>query len=313
MKIIKYLCAFALLLSSVFTAYAEENKVVAKVNDYEITQYQVNALVTSRLQKTFFHQKLSGEKQKELNKEALDELINRELLYLYAKKININIDQKIIQDEKEKIKKRFKSDQDFQAVLKKNNLTEKNLERDIDAEETMKVLYKDKIETVLSDEDLKEYYEENKYKFKKPESKSYQILLINIDPTKKEGRDEAKEHIESLYKKLQEGEDFAEIAQKYSHDMSRINGGNVGFIHKGRFKYLKEEDLEVKKGELSPIISTDIGFYVIKLLDVKPEEQLSFEQVEKNLKKELRTSKEREKLNNILDTQKKSVKIVYFN
>lgn len=315
MKIItKFKITVGLFLATAMSLFANEatNKVMAKVNDYAITQYQVNALVTARLQKTFFHQKLSEEKTKELNKEALDELINRELLYLYAKSKKILIDKKVIQSEKEKIIKRFPSNVKFQETLKKNNLTIQDLERDIDAEETMKVLYKNEIETKLTKENLQAYYKENQYKFVKPASNNYQILRINIDPTKKDAKKVAKEQIEELYARIQKGEDFGEIAQKHSHDLSRINGGNVGFVHQGRFKYLKEEDLKLKKGEISPILETDIGFYVVKLLDVKPQEQLSFDKVEKKLETELRTSKEKEKLNTILDLQKKNVNIIYF-
>lgn len=294
------------------TLFANENKTLAKVDDYEITEYQVKALVTAKLQKTFFHQSLPEDKKKELNEKALNELIERELLYRYAKEKKILVDKNIIQDQKEIIINKFPSKAKFEEILTKNKLTIEILERDIDAEETMKLLYQKEIKSISTQDDLKAYYEKNKYKFTKPESKSFQIVLINIDPIEKEGVSQAKEIITKLRARITKGEDFGKIARENSQDMSRINDGNVGFVHKGTFKYLKEKDLNLKTNEVSPVIQTDIGFYIVKLLEIKEEETLTFEAVEKNLKKDLRTSLEKQKLNKILEKQKEKLIIKLF-
>ncbi len=310
MKIIIKIFLTLLLVSSFLNG--KENKVLAQVEDYSITDYQVNALVTSKLQKTFFHQNLSDETKKKLNKDALEELIERELLYRYAKEKKIIVDDNVIDEIKETIIKRFPSKEVFEETLKKNNLTIDILKRDIDAEETMKLLYKKEIESDLSQDELKAYYQENKHKFVKPESKSIQILLIHIDPSKKDSIKEAKEKISKLREEILAGGDFDKIAREHSNDMSRINGGKVGFIHKGRFKYLDDKDLDLKVNEVSEVIQTDIGFYVVKVLEFKDKEQLSFEAVEKNLKKELKETEEKRKLNRILEKQRGKLKIKYF-
>lgn len=310
MKIIIKIFLTLLLVSSFLNG--KENKILAEVEDYSITDYQVNALVTSKLQKTFFHQNLSDETKKKLNKDALEELIERELLYRYAKEKKIIVDDNVIDEIKETIIKRFLSKEVFEETLKKNNLTIDILKRDIDAEETMKLLYKKEIESDLSQDELKAYYQENKHKFVKPESKSIQILLIHIDPSKKDSIKEAKEKISKLREEILAGGDFDKIAREHSNDMSRINGGKVGFIHKGRFKYLDDKDLDLKVNEVSEVIQTDIGFYVVKVLEFKDKEQLSFEAVEKNLKKELKETEEKRKLNAILEKQRGKLKIKYF-
>ncbi len=303
--------ALSLLLLNTIV-YAEENKVLAQVEDYSITKYQVDALVTSKLQKTFFHQNLSDDKKEKLDKEALEELIERELLYRYAKEKKILVEESVINETKDKIIERFPSKEEFRKILEKNNLTIEILKRDIDAEETMKLLYEKEIKSESNHENLKAYYEKNKHKFIKPESKSIQILLINIDPTKKDSVNEAKDKITKLREEILTGGDFDKIARENSNDMSRINGGKVGFIHKGRFKYLDDKDLDLEVGKVSELIKTDIGFYVVKVLEVKPEEQLSFSAVEKNLKKDLRTAQEKRKINAILDKQRGKLEIKYF-
>jgi peptidyl-prolyl cis-trans isomerase C len=301
------------LVTIFFTCLSgKENAVVARVNDYKITQYHINAWVTAKLQKTFFHQNLSEEKKQKLDKEALQELVERELLYQYAKEKNIQIDVQRIDEMQEKIIARFPSKAQFDEVLKTNDLSMELLRRDIAAEESMKLLYEKEIKSVVTQQALKEYYYKNKHKFVKPESKSLQILLINIDPGKKQGIEEAKKTINTLRERLVKGEDFAKIAQEYSHDMSRINGGKVGFIHKGRFKYLKDKDINLKVNELSKPIQTDIGFYVIKVLDIKEREQLSFSMVQKSLKQDLRRSLEKKKIHSILEKQRKKLTVQYF-
>jgi len=308
------LTLISLLFSNAIITKEEKktNKVIATVNGVKITQFHIDAFVNSKLQKTFFHKRLSNEKREELNKEALEEIIRKELLYNFAKKEKITVDKEILLARKNKILNRYKTLEEFEVILEKNNLTMSDLERDIEAEELMKVLYQDYVKTEFTDDDLLKYYEANKYKFVMPESKNVQIILVNIDPAEKDGINVAKKKAQEALDKIKKGEDFGEIAKTYSNDLSRINGGNLGFIHEGTLVYLDKNATNLKMNEVSEIIETDVGFYIIKLLDKKGKTQLAFEKIKAKLKKDLKVSREKEKLNAILKQEKDLSKIVKF-
>ena len=82
----------------------------------------------------------------------------------------------------------------------------------------------------------------------------------------------AKDRIDSIYFALQQGSDFAELAQKHSEDrQTAIRSGIIGWI--GPHQLLKElEDAAYasEKGEVSkPFLST-VGWHIMKLMDKKP-------------------------------------------
>lgn len=71
-------------------------------------------------------------------------------------------------------------------------------------------------------------------------------------------------------KKLQHGADFPELAKAYSTDIvSAKNGGDIGWISEvDTLDELKLANLH-KKGELSDVIKSSVGFLIIRLDDIK--------------------------------------------
>lgn len=287
-------------------------KIVAKVDDVIIRQHQVNAQVAAKLQQTFFHKNMSNEKREEYNKTALEELITNELFYAYAKRNKVLPDVEKLDEIKEGLIAKFKTKEEFNQALKSKYLTLPELERTLDLNERLKLIYVNEIKANLTDDDLEAYYEKNKFKFLRPESKKIQLITVKIDPSKKDSLVNAKKKINEAYDKIEKGESFDATANKYSEDMYRVMGGNLGFVHKGTDRDVDEISEKLKKGELSKVIETDIKLYIVKVLDVKPEEQISFNKVKGKLKKDLTKKIEKENIKRILDSQKKFTKVEKF-
>ncbi len=82
----------------------------------------------------------------------------------------------------------------------------------------------------------------------------------------------AKVKIDSMKMMLNNGEDFAELAKKYSEDPGTAkNGGDLGFF--SRRQMVPEFDqvaFNLNVGEISDIIKTQFGYHIIKLTDKQP-------------------------------------------
>lgn len=288
------------------------NSIVATVNGYKITKAELDRQVGILMPRSFFHSTVTPKKLKEVEKDALKELIKKHLLLQYADKKGYTIPDSIVEREEKKIKKAFGSKKNFEAGLKRANLTYDEFKRELRNDLLMQKLYDKEVRVELSDKDLKEYYEKNKYKFKVPEKVKIRLIYLRNDPTDPKGYEKAKKRAEEVMDKIKEGEDFADLAAKYSNAMSRIKGGDMGFIHKGMLdEPLEKAAYSLKKGEVSDIIDTPTGFYIIKLEDISPAVQLPFEDVKDKLKKELTAKYEKRNLDKILDSMRKSAKIVY--
>ncbi|MDC3219785.1 peptidylprolyl isomerase, partial [Saprospiraceae bacterium] len=94
---------------------------------------------------------------------------------------------------------------------------------------------------------------------------------IVYKPRVNEGeKDRTKAVLEDIRKRIVEGgEDFAELAKKYSADLSSgQQGGNLGWAKRG--SYVPEFEAtayNLEKEEYSEIIETDFGYHFIQLLD----------------------------------------------
>ena len=77
---------------------------------------------------------------------------------------------------------------------------------------------------------LKNYYNENKFKYITPEKRKVkQIFLSNI----KHNKEKNAELIKEIHKKLENKSSFESLATKYSHDkLSNKKQGSIGWIYR---------------------------------------------------------------------------------
>lgn len=81
--------------------------------------------------------------------------------------------------------------------------------------------------------------------------------------------DEAEQRADSVYKVLQNGGDFAELARNHSQDPSTArNGGQLPWLTKGQLvKEFEDVAFAMKKGEISKPVKTAFGYHIIRLDD----------------------------------------------
>ena len=246
----KKLALISLATMMVLPAFAQKD-VVATVNGRVITKKQFE---------DYHLQNLKFVGQRQITKEvSLQDLINRELGIIKAKKSGTDKDQAIIAKQEDIL---------FHAQISK------------DLEGEFKKIS-------VSDEDVKKYYEDNK------EYRTAHILYrLRAEPTPDEVKG-AYEQTMAIYAQLQQTpEDFAKMANKYSQTSAAPVGGDLGFQPPTR---LAPEYFEAIKGQKAGFISkptrTQMGYHIIKVLGVK-----SFEQIDKNLYKKIIYDRKRDAL-----------------
>jgi peptidyl-prolyl cis-trans isomerase SurA len=79
----------------------------------------------------------------------------------------------------------------------------------------------------------------------------------------------ARQRIEDLLRRIEQGEDFAELAKKFSDDPgSGAQGGDLGFQKRGTFVPAFEAmAYNLESNQVSPITETEFGFHIIQLLE----------------------------------------------
>ncbi len=88
--------------------------------------------------------------------------------------------------------------------------------------------------------------------------------------------------LQDLRKRIVEGEEFDSLVSQFSEDpISKEQGGNVGWRALEDFKTLFPDKydmiIQLKVGDLSPVLQTLEGFYVMKILDHQGKRSLTLE------------------------------------
>ena len=193
---------------------------------------------------------------------------------------------------KEASKAKIEDDKEFQDRVK-----------DIKEQLIIEALLKKKItaDTQLSEDDLKKYYEEHKEDFKKDREINTRHILLKTE-------EEAKQ----VQAKLQKGEDFTELAKKYSIDPNvKQSGGEIGFQPKGSLipEFENAAYKLNKVGQLSGIVKTQFGYHIIRLEGIKPPSYVPLEEVKDFIKQKNAQEKQKEVLEKYIEELKKNAKI----
>jgi len=200
-------------------------------------------------------------------------------------------------------------------IMKKLLLREaskENIEKDSEFQERLKEikeqliiesLLKKKInvDAQISEADLKQYYEKNKETFKRDREINTRHILLNTE-------DEARQ----IKEKILKGEDFAELARRYSIDPSaKTNGGEIGYHPKGTLlpEYEAAAFKLKKVGQVSDIVKTKFGYHIIKLEGIRPPSYVPFEEVKDFIKQKIAQEKQTQALEKYITNLKSTAKI----
>ncbi|RLB40109.1 MAG: hypothetical protein DRH20_02065 [Deltaproteobacteria bacterium] len=145
--------------------------------------------------------------------------------------------------------------------------------------------FEDKV--AIDDQRIREYYEYNIETFREKERVRARHILFRLkEGAEKSEEERVRKKAESVLKQAREGEDFAELARKYSEGPTGPKGGDLGYFQRGTMvKAFEEAAFGLKKGQVSDLVRTPFGYHIIKVEDVKKARTKPLEEVREQVKK----------------------------
>lgn len=158
---------------------------------------------------------------------------------------------------------------------------------------------------LVSDEQVKTYYDTHNDEFKTPEIVKARHILKKYptdatDEQKAEVKTAAEELLKKVKNEIADGADFAELARKYSEGPSAADGGALrgrhpklpptgDFFARGDMVPAFEKACfdDLTPDEISNLIETQFGYHIIKLEEKRPEEIQPFSQAKLDVRKKL--------------------------
>lgn len=177
---------------------------------------------------------------------------------------------------------------------------------------TMQYITKEIFEkTNVSEEDNKLYYKMHESEFMAPEMVRARHILIKADKSASEDiKKKAYEKIEGILSRIKAGADFAKVADEFSEDGTKGNGGDLGFFPKGRMvPDFERVAFSMKKGEISGIVETQFGFHIVKIEEKKEPAIEPFENVKDKVREKVLNEFRKARVDEFMEKAMKDAKV----
>ena len=289
-KLTKATLILSLLLPLVFGPLSIHarvlDKVAAKVNS-EIITLSVIEERAEILRQKYVGAPISISEQ-DLLKEVLNMVIEEKLQIQEGKKLGFVIDEDAVDAAMEEIiKKNDLADGQLQEMLKREGRTLKSYKNHIRDQIMVSKITRFEIgnRVKVSEKSIIKYYKENQKEFwQEGKVKARHILFIAERGSSEKIRREKLQQAKKILLKLRKGNDFAKLAMKYSEDISASNGGDVGFVGRGKMvPEFEEAVFNLKPGQVSDIVKTEYGYHIIKVEEVLPGKTLTLKDVKNRI------------------------------
>ena len=220
----------------------------------------------------------------DLYRQVLDQLIAIQLLQQDAKAQGITISDAELQQAIAARKRGFPSEEVFKKALAQAGVTEGRFRQQTRDGITLQKYIATKLapKATVSDQAAREFYDKHKAEMQVPERLHLRHILITVDPKAPPAdREKARQKAQDILKRAQGGEDFAKLAQAFSADPSKAQGGDLGLVGKGQTPPAFETAAFAlkKPNDLSPVVEVNYGFHIIQLVERQAPTTLSFDQV----------------------------------
>ena len=221
------------------------------------------------------------------DKTTLRDLIDQSLLVQRAKDMGISVEPEVIKKlDQIRIDNKLASMEDLEKAVSgqgmnwedfKNNLRNTLLTQRVISSEVGSHI-------TISDEEIAKYYDAHKTEFMRPEQVALREIEISTQGKSPEEIPELKKKAETALKRVKDGEDFGEIAKRFSDGSTKNQGGFLGIYKRGELSpELEATVFKMKKNDLTDVMETKQGFLILQVLEHYDEGEQSLAKVKNEI------------------------------
>lgn len=267
------------------------DQVVAVVNDEVITQSELDMILRplymqykGQYPEDKLMQMMTDARQKLLN-----QLIEDKLVYQEAQKQKMDVDESMLDNEIEDLKKRFPTDQALEDALQQDGLNFKEMRDRMRRQSMIRQLQDREVRSriVVSPLEVERYYQDHPEEFAGNESVRVRSMTTrkNEEAMQKGLKDEAaKSKIEQVKKNIAGGEKFEEMAKRFSEDTQAKNGGLGDWTEPGMMiPVIDSVIFKLNPGEMSEIVESPMGYHLFRMEERREKYKKNFPEVREQI------------------------------
>jgi peptidyl-prolyl cis-trans isomerase SurA len=228
-------------------------------------------------------------------KNALRDLIDQSLLVQRGKDMGLSVEPEVIKRlDAIRIENKIGTMEEFEKAVAEQGLNFEDFKNNIrNGLLTQRVVSNEVGSHInISDDDVSKYYEAHKADFVRPEEVALREIEVSTEGKKPEELPDLKKKAETALKRVQDGEDFGEIAKRLSDGSTKSQGGFLGVYKRGELsKELEDKVFQMKRNELTEVMETKQGYLILQVLEHYDEGQQSLAKVKNEITDKLYTTR----------------------
>jgi len=206
---------------------------------------------------------------KEQQKDLLRGLIDQSLMVQRAKDMGVSVESDVIkrlddvrkqnglaslEDLEKAVEGSGLAWEDYKTTIRNGLLTQEVVRREVGSHIN------------IGNDEVKKYYDAHPQEFTRPEQVMLSEIFLSTEGKSPEEIESVQKKAEDLRNRVMKGDDFNEIAKRYSEGSTAKDGGDLGTFKQSELApQLEEVVFKMEKGQITDVIQTKTGFEVLKV------------------------------------------------
>jgi len=295
-------------------------EIIARVNNEIITRSDLEKKKESAQEEVEeeCRGKCTPEEQKQKveqeQKDSLKELIDQSLLVQRGKDMGLSVETDVIKRlDSIRVQNNLTSMEDLEKAVTSHGLNWEDFKDNIRKGILQQKVISQEVgsHVNISKEDIQKYYDDHKSEFIRPEQVALREIEVSTEGKKDSELPDLKKKAETALKRVKDGEDFGEIAKRFSDGSTAKQGGFLGVYKRGELsKELEDTVFKMKKNDLTDVMDTKQGYLVLQVLEHYDEGEQALSKVENEIMDKMYSTRMEPKLKEYLKTLREQSYVV---
>jgi peptidyl-prolyl cis-trans isomerase SurA len=268
---------------------ARVNNEIITNNDYQKADQDLKEQVAHDCQGCT-PEKIQGE-IKDQEKDLLRGLIDNLLLVERAKDMNINVETDLIKQlDDVRIQNNLPTMEALQKAVEQSGISWEDYKQQMRNQLLRQKVIQQEVsgKMDINPDAVKSFYEAHKKEFNLPEQVVLSEIFLSTEGRSPEEISSIRKKAEDLHARLVHGQDFAQLAQRYSEGQTARDGGSLGTFKRGELApQLDQAVFKLNKSQFTDVIQTKTGFEILKVDDHYEAGQQPLAKVERQIESKL--------------------------
>jgi peptidyl-prolyl cis-trans isomerase SurA len=247
-------------------------------------------------------------------KNALRDLIDQSLLAQRGKDMGINVEPEVIKKlDQIRVQNKMASMEELETAVSKQGLNWEDFKDNIRKGLLTQRVISSEVGShiTIGREEIEKYYNDHKKEYVRPEQVALREIEVSTEGKKDTDLPDLKKKAETALKRVKDGEDFGEIAKRFSDGGTAKQGGFLGVYKRGELsKELEEIVFKMKKNDLTEVMDTKQGYLVLQVLEHYDEGEQPLTKVENEIMDKLYSGRMEPALREYLKTLREQSYVV---